>query len=57
MQERPLRLQVLTTLCSLMETDGFVCVKIVKLKLVSNILRHFVADQDLPEDDRILPLV
>jgi len=40
-----------------METDGFVCVKIVKLKLVSNILRHFVADQDLPEDDPILPLV
>jgi hypothetical protein len=39
-----------------MESDAFVCVKILKLRLLSNILRHFVLDQDLPEDDPIIQL-
>lgn len=42
LQNEELRLQVLNNILVLIENDELVCVKVLKLKVISNIIRHFV---------------
>ena len=49
MQDQNLRLDVLRTLHLLMTHDPLVGVKVLKMKIVSNVVRHFVLDSD-PEE-------
>lgn len=46
LQNEELRPLVLQTFCHLMAHNDEVCVKVLKLKLVSNVLAHFVVNAD-----------
>lgn len=44
-----LRNEVLKSISILMKSDDLVCVKLAKLKIMSNIIRYFLVPKEIPE--------